>query len=1148
MQPDDVEFKSEKVGGQDDVMLVSRSPESGRQISTMGRNDEHWKVDRMMTDERPPNPQKRRNGNMSKEASPVKNGFAQQKRGNFPTSGAGSSYAGTIRRRPQTNHGGGLPGSQLTLKYFDQAVLPTKTTDGVTALKSADQTNLDSPKSLRALFKNTDGYNRGSFQSPEHDDGSSDELAGPSTVGVHADVMSVSPPKLQGASKQRRPLSPKRRPSPSPSLVEPSQIRPSTFQKNSVSIKRRTKEDSDFEDELMEETSWSIPVAAINIPGELETRKVPGVGLVFDPVSEEYYFKREGKPYTFFPYLDRIRPKKLIRCWWEESGRMIRLMNSQDGGQDHYLDFISESESDLHKLLGRFSHTSVKVKAASREQMEKLFANRRTSGAIPEDIELAMRKRKRNAFAEEQASIVEHTKRTSRDPNLKVTSNMRAQINRPPRDIHVTTNAPHGLPDDRGFGTTDKKASDVSLFGQPAHNSHLRRSARNSGISPLRSLAGAQDEEEVEKYSKIYGLGSVWSKPLVFPKEGKKRVTVEWGDLERLDDGEFLNDNLTSFYLRYLEHKLEKERPDVAQKIYLFNSFFYERLMALQKGQKDINYEAVNSWTRRVDLFTYDFIIIPINENYHWYVAIICNLPALDRQIDLSDGLGSQSSISDGTAGDPSEITKVEEPAPALHSLQNSPERETAHSFAELSLDGQQDKREGSSDSLLGMVVSSLSNKLTAMAPKDDEEMLDMPIVTENPDPEVSLLKVYSPPKNVVVNEASEDLEDSKTTKTLKRKQKRKSAPPIASRDPELPTIITFDSFDNPHPSVNRALRLYLVEEAKSKRGGMKLDETQIKGMTAKNIPHQSNFSDCGLFMLGYVEKMLLADPREFIAKIIKREYDVKTDWPLMNPKKMRSRMREQLLELHRIQQNERRETAKKAGKYSPGSRLTDLKDGIEGANAARMTDVDIVGGEDVGSNERLISGKEQAENQSTNENSNVVFKEPSNLLDLAKIPPAGSEMTSKEPAEASLILIESHSPSQSQPDYLPSSQPPLSMSSPGPPMTRTIHNRSTTPPAEIADSQTQPATEIKVTAVVPPALPKRNQQQQGQETHEVSLPTSKSSSQQDGDELETKTKMKSEAAVTPTKSKEKASRKSERLFSSAGKDKNKERTVISID
>merc|ERR1712013_789226 len=35
-------------------------------------------------------------------------------------------------------------------------------------------------------------------------------------------------------------------------------------------------------------------------------------------------------------------------------------------------------------------------------------------------------------------------------------------------------------------------------------------------------------------------------------------------------------------------------------------------------------YDRVKRWTRKVNIFEKDFVVVPINENYHWYLCIIC--------------------------------------------------------------------------------------------------------------------------------------------------------------------------------------------------------------------------------------------------------------------------------------------------------------------------------------------------------------------------------------------------------------------------------------------------------------------------------------------------------------------------------------------
>ena len=52
--------------------------------------------------------------------------------------------------------------------------------------------------------------------------------------------------------------------------------------------------------------------------------------------------------------------------------------------------------------------------------------------------------------------------------------------------------------------------------------------------------------------------------PLIYPREVRKKVTVNISDLKRLNEGRISNDNFINFYLRFLEQENEKQRPDVA--------------------------------------------------------------------------------------------------------------------------------------------------------------------------------------------------------------------------------------------------------------------------------------------------------------------------------------------------------------------------------------------------------------------------------------------------------------------------------------------------------------------------------------------------------------------------------------------------------
>ena len=43
----------------------------------------------------------------------------------------------------------------------------------------------------------------------------------------------------------------------------------------------------------------------------------------------------------------------------------------------------------------------------------------------------------------------------------------------------------------------------------------------------------------------------------------------------------------------------------------------------------DKRYERVKRWTKKTNIFEKDFVVVPINEHSHWFVAVIC-FPGID--------------------------------------------------------------------------------------------------------------------------------------------------------------------------------------------------------------------------------------------------------------------------------------------------------------------------------------------------------------------------------------------------------------------------------------------------------------------------------------------------------------------------------------
>jgi hypothetical protein len=170
-----------------------------------------------------------------------------------------------------------------------------------------------------------------------------------------------------------------------------------------------------------------------------------------------------------------------------------------------------------------------------------------------------------------------------------------------------------------------------------------RKSERRSRIAESGSSGRAP---EIEKWTQKNPI-TPWARPVEYPVGGPRRVTVDFVDLERLDDGEFLNDNVINYALREIEENMDPKHRD---QVHFFNTFFYTTLTT-KNGKKIFNYDAVKRWTKSVELLDKRYIVVPINLDYHWFVAIICNVNKLSRKCDaFDDEVGSESTDSESAA------------------------------------------------------------------------------------------------------------------------------------------------------------------------------------------------------------------------------------------------------------------------------------------------------------------------------------------------------------------------------------------------------------------------------------------------------------------------------------------------------------------
>ncbi|XP_064268535.1 sentrin-specific protease 6 isoform X7 [Passer domesticus] len=221
--------------------------------------------------------------------------------------------------------------------------------------------------------------------------------------------------------------------------------------------------------------------------------------------------------------------------------------------------------------------------------------------------------------------------------------------------------------------------------GSPSHReSKIKNVASESKMQQRnKQLPFFDDDEEIGEPHTVF-IGPIEKLIVYPPSPAKGGISVTNEDLHCLNEGEFLNDVIIDFYLKYLV--LEKLKKEDADRIHVFSSFFYKRLN--QRERRNIHetsnqtiqqkrHGRVKTWTRHVDIFEKDFIFVPLNEAAHWFLAVIC-FPGLEKpkyepnpHFHENAAMPMKCSSSDGESSTPS-------PLPNELDAQNSPSKSTA--------------------------------------------------------------------------------------------------------------------------------------------------------------------------------------------------------------------------------------------------------------------------------------------------------------------------------------------------------------------------------------------------------------------------------------------------------------------------------------
>ncbi|KAM4771435.1 sentrin-specific protease 6 isoform 2-T2 [Rhinophrynus dorsalis] len=447
-----------------------------------------------------------------------------------------------------------------------------------------------------------------------------------------------------------------------------------------------------------------------------------------------------------------------------------------------------------------------------------------------------------------------------------------------------------------------------------------------------------EEEDEVGDTHTVF-VGPIEKLIVYPPPPAKGGISVTNEDLHCLNEGEFLNDVIIDFYLKYLV--LEKLKKD-ADRIHMFSSFFYKRLNQRDRRTQDNanltlqqkRHGRVKTWTRHVDIFQKDFIFVPLNEAAHWFLAVIC-FPGLEKpeycpnpyyQGSASNlaptptvegeksSASSQSSSETCLTGNTSKPTPKKTPSKKpSHALSdpgpgteesNTPGHRRSHCIGR-NKSRKSDQGLQETDISLKSVFSEMDSSTkdvngltnickTPMKAIDGLHRIQISYKDE-PDEtkkaEEDFIDFSDDQDNM--DESSEDgslADDSYTSEAGKWHLK----PSICKQ----PCILLMDSLRGPSRStVVKTLREYLEVEWEVRKGTKRSFSKEFMKGSNPRVPQQNNFSDCGVYILQYVESFFENPIQSFDLPMNL------TDWfPQQRMKTKREEIRNLILELQELQ------------------------------------------------------------------------------------------------------------------------------------------------------------------------------------------------------------------------------------------------------
>ncbi|OTF73309.1 Ulp1 protease-like protein, partial [Euroglyphus maynei] len=131
---------------------------------------------------------------------------------------------------------------------------------------------------------------------------------------------------------------------------------------------------------------------------------------------------------------------------------------------------------------------------------------------------------------------------------------------------------------------------------------------------------------------------------LKYPNDEDIKPIILYGhDLKCLREGQYLNDNIMNFYLKYYQINGQISQ-EIVDKMHIFDALFATHLLNVNTRKRQYKYlqdskmvvcsnfdslensyhKVLKKWTKDIDIFSKDFLLIPLVINGHWFLIILC--------------------------------------------------------------------------------------------------------------------------------------------------------------------------------------------------------------------------------------------------------------------------------------------------------------------------------------------------------------------------------------------------------------------------------------------------------------------------------------------------------------------------------------------